>query len=118
FTMNVRADASVNYIRKFRAPQNLAGLIKHRIVSYSGPPAQHLSAITWIETAGLTGKNTRQPDFRVNSIVAMKYAIRSGVGIGMLPDYLVEGETDLVAILEELDPPKLPIYFVYAEEMK
>lgn len=118
FTMNVRAYASVNYIRKFGAPQNLAGLNKHRIVSYSGPPAQHLSAITWIETAGLTGKNTRQPDFRVNSIVAMKYAIRSGVGIGMLPDYLVEGETDLVAILEELDPPKLPIYFVYAEEMK
>lgn len=118
FTMNVRAYASVNYIRKFGTPQNLAGLGQHRIVSYSGPPAQHLSAITWIETAGLTGKNTRQPDFRVNSIVAMKYAIRSGVGIGMLPDYLVEGETDLVAILDELDPPKLPIYFVYAEEMK
>lgn len=118
FTMNVRAYASMNYIRKFGTPQNLAGLSKHRIVSYSGSPAQHLSAITWIETAGLNGKKTRQPAFRVNSIVAMKYAIRSGVGIGMLPDYLVEGETDLVAILEELDPPKLPIYFVYAEEMK
>lgn len=118
FSMTVRAYASVQYIRKFGAPQNLAGLGKHRIVSYSGPPAQHLSAIAWIETVGLTGKEVRHPHFRVNSIMAMKYAIRTGVGIGMLPDYLVEGETDLVPILTEIDPPRLPVYFVYAEEMK
>jgi DNA-binding transcriptional LysR family regulator len=118
FSMNVRAYASAAYIRKFGAPQNLAALSKHRIVSYSGPPAQHLTAITWVETAGLKGKETRQPAFRVNSIMAMKYAIRSGVGIGMLPDYLVEGDTDLVPVLTELEPPKMTIYFVYAEEMK
>lgn len=118
FSMNVRAYASAQYLRKFGTPQNLASLSKHRIVSYSGLPAQHLTAITWIETAGLSGKDTRQPIFRVNSIVAMKYAIRSGVGIGMLPDYMVEGDADLVAVLDELEPPKVPIFFVYAEEMK
>lgn len=118
FSMDVRAYASAGYIRKFGAPQNLAALTKHRIVSYSGAPAQHLTAITWIESAGLSGKQTRQPVFRVNSIMAMKYAIASGVGIGMLPDYLVEGDADLVPILTELEPPKMTIYFVYAEEMK
>lgn len=118
FSMTVRAYASVQYIRRFGAPQTLAGLGKHRIVSYSGPPAQHLSAIAWIETVGLSGKEARHPHFSVNSIVAMKYAIRTGVGIGMLPDYLVEGEPDFVPILTEIDPPKLPVYFVYAEEMK
>jgi len=118
FSMNVRAYASVHYLRKFGTPQSLAVLGKHRIVSYSGPPAQHLSAITWIETAGLSGKESRHPDLRVNSIVGMKYAIKSGVGIGMLPDYLVEGDTDLVAILDELEPPRLPVFFVYAEELK
>lgn len=118
FSMDVRAYASAGYIRKFGAPQNLAALSKHRIVSYSGAPAQHLTAITWIESAGLSGKQTRQPVFRVNSIMAMKYAIASGVGIGMLPDYLVEGDADLVPILTELEPPKMTIYFVYAEEMK
>lgn len=118
FSMDVRAYASAGYIRKFGAPQNLAELSKHRIVSYSGPPAQHLTAITWVETAGLSGKEIRPPAFRVNSIVAMKYAIRSGVGIGMLPDYLVEGDADLVPILTELEPPKMTIYFVYAEEMR
>jgi len=118
FSMDVRCYASAGYIRKFGAPQNLAALNKHRIVSYSGAPAQHLTAITWIETAGLSGKQTRQPVFRVNSIMAMKYAIASGVGIGMLPDYLVEGDADLVPILTELEPPKMTIYFVYAEEMK
>ena len=118
FKMKVHAYASSGYIRNFGTPQNLAQLDKHRIVSYLGRPARHLNAITWIETAECDEGAPRQPALRVNSIVAMKYAIRAGVGIGMLPDYLAEDETDLVPLLTELDPPKLPIYFAYPEELK
>ncbi len=118
FKMKVHAYASSGYIRHFGTPQNLAQLDKHRIVSYLGRPARHLGAITWIETADRDEDAPRQPALRVNSIVAMKYAIRAGVGIGMLPDYIAEDETDLVPLLTELDPPKLPIYFAYPEELK
>jgi DNA-binding transcriptional LysR family regulator len=118
FSMKVHAFASTQYVRRHGAPGNLADLERHRIVSYSGHPAQHLSAITWIETAGRDGKNPRQPAFKVNSVVAMKYAIRAGIGIGMIPDYLTDEETDLVTVLNEIDPPTMPILFVYPEELK
>ncbi len=118
FTMKVRAYASTGYIRRYGAPQGLKDLDKHRIVTYSGHPAQHLSAITWIETAGRDGQGPREAPFKVNSVVAMKYAIRAGIGIGMIPDYLTEDETDLVTVLTEIDPPTLPIMFVYPEELK
>lgn len=118
FTTKVRAFASSQYVRKFGAPKTLMELDEHRIVSYAGQPAQHLSAITWIETVGRDGKGPREPAFRANSVVALRYAIRSGIGIGMIPDYLTGEETDLVPVLTEIDPPTLPILFVYTEELK
>ncbi len=119
FSMKVRAYASTHYIRRFGAPANLKALDdQHRIVSYSGVPSQHLAAITWIETVGREGQPPRVPVFRANSVVALKYAVRSGIGIGMIPDYMVEEESDLVTVLTEIDPPTLPILFVYPEELK
>ena len=49
------------------------------------------------------------------SVVAIKYAIRAGIGIGMIPDYLTEDETDLVHVLgkAEVEQPSLPIFFVF-----
>ena len=81
-------------------------------------PRLHLSAIRWLETWGVDGKSTRKPTFAANSIVAMKYAIRAGIGIGLLPDYLAEDEADLVPVLREAQLPTVPIFFVLPEELK
>ncbi len=118
FTMRVRAFASTQYVRKFGAPQSLEDLDNHRFVSYSGTPAQHLSVIRWLETAGRNGKEPRIPAFRANSVVSLKYAIQSGIGVGLIPDYLTEEETDLVTVLTDVQFPKIPIIFVYPEELR
>jgi DNA-binding transcriptional LysR family regulator len=118
FIMRMHAYASSQYIRRHGAPETLASLDDHAIVSYSGTPAVHLSAIRWLETAGLDGKTARKPAFSANSVLAMKYAIRAGIGIGLIPDYLTEDETDLVPVLREVELPTVTIYFVLPEELK
>lgn len=122
FTAKVRAMASTQYIRRFGVPETLPDLESggHRIISYSGQPSQHLPAITWLETVGREGQEPRHAAFRVNSVVAIKHAIMAGVGIGMIPDYMTEQETDLVHVLTkvEFSKPSLPILFVYPEELK
>jgi DNA-binding transcriptional LysR family regulator len=118
FTSRVRAFASTQYVRRFGAPKTPEELDRHSIVSYAGQPVQHLSAITWIETVGRDGKAPREPAFRANSVVALRYAIRAGIGIGMIPDYMTDEEADLVPVLTEIEPPTLPILFVYPEELK
>ena len=55
---------------------------------------------------------------KVNSVVAIKYAIRAGIGIGMMPDYMTEDDTDLVPVLPEIEQPTLPLIFAYPEELK
>ena len=51
---------------------------------------------------------------------ARAVAIMAGVGVGMIPDYMTEQETDLVHVLTkvEFSKPSLPILFVYPEELK
>jgi Transcriptional regulator len=119
FSMHVRAYASTQYVRKYGVPQTLEELERsHRFVSYSGTPAMHLSAIRALETIGREGKEPRVPVFTANSIVALKYAIRAGIGIGLIPDYLTEEEGDLVTVLSDVQFPKIPILFVYPEELR
>jgi DNA-binding transcriptional LysR family regulator len=118
FTMKIHAYASAQYIRRFGAPQTLEALDEHQIVSYSGTPAVHLATIRWLETAGIDGRSPRRPAFAANSVLAMKYAIRSGIGIGLIPDYLTEEETELVPVLRDVQLPTVPIYFVLPEELK
>ncbi|MEQ8824133.1 MAG: LysR family transcriptional regulator [Filomicrobium sp.] len=118
FEVSVRVYASTSYIRKYGAPNTLEDLARHRIVSYSGRPAAHLMPIVWLETAGLGEGVTRTPAFKVNSVIALKYAIQAGIGVGMLPEYMTIGETDLVPLLEHIKPPTLEVIFVYPEELK
>jgi DNA-binding transcriptional LysR family regulator len=122
FTAKVRPVASTKYTRRFGVPETLAELDAggHRIISYSGMPPQLLPAITWLETAGREGAEARVPVFRTNSVVAIKQAILAGIGVGMIPDYMTEQDSDLVPVLakSEADQPSLPILFVYPEELK
>lgn len=117
-TMRVRCFASSAYVRRMGSPQAIEDIEKHRLISYGGSPGSYLSALRWLETAGREGQEPRQPALRTNSVVAMKYAVRAGVGIGLLPEYLTEEETDLVPVLNEVELPTMPVLFVYPEELK
>ncbi len=117
-TMKVKAYASTSYIKKHGAPQTVAELDSHRILGYSGQPQGFLASIGWLETVGRDGSAPRVCALRANSVVALKYAVRAGIGIGMIPDYMTEEETDIVNVLPDVQPPTLPILFVYPEELK
>ena len=114
----VRAFASPQYVRRFGVPKVPADLDNHRIITYSGQPAIHLTAMSWIENVGREGKGPRPAALKVNSVVAVKHAIQASVGIGMIPDYMTETDSDLVPVLTETEQPTMPILFVYPEELK
>ena len=50
--------------------------------------------------------------------MAIKYAIQAGIGIGMIPDYMSDEQSDLVPILAEIEQPSLNLIFAYPEELK
>jgi DNA-binding transcriptional LysR family regulator len=122
FTAQVRPMASTKYTRRFGTPETPADLDNgtHRIISYSGQQSQLLPAISWLETVGRDGLGPRDVALRINSVVAIKHAVLAGIGVGMIPDYMTEQDTDLVPVLtkDHNPPPSLPVLYVYPEELK
>ena len=72
----------------------------------------------WLTGVGREPRNPRQAALTVNNITALKYAVERGIGIAVLPDYLVETDSNLVQILNVDEMPSLESYLVYPEEMK
>ncbi|MDR7037861.1 DNA-binding transcriptional LysR family regulator [Methylobacterium sp. BE186] len=118
FTVHYHAFASQDYIKRFGEPKTIDDLDEHRLVSFGGNEPSYLLAAHWLASIGREGRERRPVHFTVNNIAALQVAMETGVGIGILPDYAVDGNTNLVQVLGESDMPSLESYLVYAEEMR
>ena len=49
---------------------------------------------------------------------AIRRAVENGVGIAMLPDYLVGPDSQLEVVLPDYEVPSFDCFFVYPEELK
>jgi len=54
----------------------------------------------------------------INSIYGLRRAVESGLGIGVLPDYIVGEESPLIRVSFGAEAPGIDTYFVYPEEMR
>jgi DNA-binding transcriptional LysR family regulator len=118
FTVHFHAYASKDYIKRFGEPKSLEDLDNHRIVSFGGDQPSYLMAVHWLSTAGRPPADPRPHHLIVNNIAALKIAVETGAGIGVLPDYAVDGDNMLTQVLRDTDMPTLDSYLVYAEEMR
>lgn len=120
FVVHNHVYASPEYVRKFGAPRTLADLERHRLLVYGGTAPPHLRRLNWLETAGLeNGAPPRVAALQINSVLGLKEAVRRGLGLGFLPDYVARDDPRIVAVLDgEESLPEFETYFVYPEEMK
>jgi DNA-binding transcriptional LysR family regulator len=109
--------ASPEYLKRHGVPQRPEDLDEHKLVLFGShhPP---VSDINWLSEAGRRPGNPRRALLEVNSTQAVLLAIRSGLGIGALPDFVMTESPDLVRILPDLKGPRVDVYFVYPEELR
>ena len=118
FTVHYHAFASHDYVKRFGEPKTLEDLDEHRLVSFGGNEPSYLLATHYLASIGREGQERRTIAFTVNNIAALHRAIEAGTGIGILPDYAVDGVETLTQVLRESDMPHMESYLVYAEEMR
>jgi len=118
FTVHLHAYASLSYIKRFGSPSSVSELDEHRIMTYGGNVQPPVRQINWLETVGREGRNRRRPVLSINNVYGLKQAVRQGVGIAVIPDYLVNEDSELVQVLQDEAVPEFHSYFVYAEEMR
>jgi DNA-binding transcriptional LysR family regulator len=119
FSVHFHAFASPEYLKRFGTPKSLADLDNHRILLLDGGPVPPYlqQNRNWLAEVGRTGKSPRAPLFIINNILGLMKACERGMGIALLPDYLVE-DAGLVQLFGEGDSIALDSYFVYPEELK
>jgi len=109
--------ASVDYVTRHGLPQKAEDLDNHRLVVYGAEAPTHFENINWPLTIGEPTK-AREPILTINNVYGVMQAVASGLGIGQLPDYLIQGNPRIVRVLPEIDGPNFDTYLVYPEELR
>lgn len=119
-SMNYCVYASPSYLEKHGTPKTAEDLDEHRIIVYGDDTrvAAPVSNVNWLLEAGASPDRRRRPVLEVNNIYGIYRAVKSGLGIAAMPEYLSSETDNLVRILPELKGPKIEAYFVYPEELR
>lgn len=119
FSVHYHAYAAPEYLQRFGTPHEIADLDNHRILQLGGSVIPtFLQNRNWLLDIGRDGKSPRTPILVLNNILAVLRACQRGIGIALLPDYLIEENAGLMQLLPHADAITLEAYFVYPEEMK
>lgn len=114
-TVRMRLYAGPGYIAQHGTPATLEEMRSHRLIC-QGPGSfqvaagralvQHLMSFEMPST------------LTVNNYFGALQAVLNDLGVGVLPDYLVEDFPDLVRILPEVESTEVPVYLAYPEELR
>jgi DNA-binding transcriptional LysR family regulator len=118
FTVHLHVFASQAYLDKHGVPKSVADLDHHRIVTFGEPVPPYLAGLNALETVGRPDGDKRPTALQINDLMSIRRAVKRGVGIAMLPDYMAGKDSGLVPVLEELEGPSFDTFFVYPEAMK
>jgi len=109
--------AHPEYLARAGTPERAEALDDHKLILFGDyrPP---VADINWLAQAGRRAGSSRRALLEVNSLTAMAGAIRSGLGIGVLPDWMGDELNGLVRLLPDLKAPMVDVFFVYPEELR
>jgi DNA-binding transcriptional LysR family regulator len=118
FSVRFHAYASPEYLKRFGTPRTVEDLDNHRVLLLGGAIPAYLQPTRWLVDAGRDSKGPRTPHLTINNVLGILRACQRGLGMAMLPDYLVEENGGLVQLFAEAEPITLDAFFVYPEELK
>lgn len=116
-SIRFHACASKDYIETYGEPSSLTTLKDHKLIGYPSYSVIPFEQPNWLLDAAevkVDSPNVMQ----MNSMYAIFKAVQSGAGIAMLPDYLINSQSDLQIILPQVTRPEVNLYFVYPEERR
>ncbi len=118
FTVHINIYASPSYLKKYGMPAAVEDLDDHRIIVYGEDTRPPVPDVNWLLRVGAKSGKLRRPAMTVNNVYAIMRTVESGAGLGALPEFMGQGNNDLVQVLTDLEGPQLDAYFVYPEELK
>ncbi|MDJ1016091.1 MAG: LysR family transcriptional regulator [Paracoccaceae bacterium] len=114
-TVHMRLYATPEYLEDKGAPETLEDLRHHRLI------CQNITATQVSAGANLTKELLTYEipsTLTVNNYFGVLQAVRSNLGIGILPDYVTEDFPNIIRVLPEVESGEIPVFLAYPEELR
>ena len=116
--LNYHIYGSAKYLERHGFPKNENDLSKHKFISYGKGTPSPVFNPDWALKLGIKDGKKRKPSMKVNSVYGLLLAVKSGVGLAALPDYLTHSIPNIVKVLPNIEGPKTEVHFVYPQSLK
>lgn len=113
--VRMRLYATPAYLERYGTPQTEADLAQHRLISQQAGAAQVSAGATLVRI--LFAGEVRS-HLAINNYFGVLQGVLNDLGIGVLPDYLVEDFPQLLRVLPEIESTEVPVYLAYPEELR
>ena len=103
------------YLERNGTPQSLEDMSKHRLICQNTRSAQVSAGLQLVQEL-LT--YDIQATLSVNNYFGVLQAVISNLGIGVLPDYIIEDFPSVVRVLPDVESIEVPVFLAYPEELR
>ncbi len=113
--VHMRLYAAPDYLKEMGNPTGEDELSEHRLICQN-PNSPQVGAGMEM-TQRLLDKGVKS-SLQVNSYFGVLQAVIANLGIGILPDYIVEDFPQVVRVLPEFESVEVPVFLAYPEELR
>jgi len=115
--MNIRMRlyATEEYLDANGTPASLDDMSSHRLICQNTRSAQVSAGLQLVQQL-LT--HDIQATLSVNNYFGVLQAVMSNLGIGVLPDYIIEDFPAIVRVLPDVESIEVPVFLAYPEELR
>lgn len=110
--------ASNDYLHDHGTPTMLSDLKDHKLLAFEAGVNPPFAEVNWLYDLPEAKQLGLKPYFKVNSLMALRTAVKQGMGIAPLPTYLMYKARHVSRVLPQVEGPKTEAYYVYPMELK
>ena len=109
----------VDYLKRRGTPRTIDDLQNgHDLIVYGQEGKAPVPNVNWLLDPLGRKVGDKGVILRVNNQYAIYRAVRSGLGLASLPDFMVDPAMNVMKVLPEVSGPSVESYFVYPEELR
>ena len=114
-TIRMRLYASPEYLALKGAPETIKDMSSHRLICQN-PRAAQVSAGMMLVQQLLA--HDIHSTLTVNNYFGVLQSVLSGLGIGVLPDYIIADFPSVQRVLPDVESVEVPVFLAYPEELR
>lgn len=114
-TVRMRLYATPNYLKEKGIPDSENAISEHRLICQNPSSPQVGAGMEMTQKLLDIGAKS---SLQVNSYFGVLQAVIADLGIGILPDYIVEDFPQVVRVLPSYESVEVPVFLAYPEELR